>query len=84
MFMASITIRRLENATKERLRIRASHHGRSMEEEAREILRLALMGKRTAEQNLAESIRRRFADLGGVELHCEPRELARRPPIFGR
>ncbi len=36
--MASITIRRLENATKERLRIRASHHGRSMEEEAREIL----------------------------------------------
>ena len=37
--MASITIRNLEDDVKRRLRIRAAEHGRSMEEEAREILR---------------------------------------------
>ena len=78
--MASITIRRLEDMTKERLRIRASHHGRSMEAEAREILKVALIGKGTAERNLAESIRRRFAAVGGVELPNVPREPMR-PPI---
>lgn len=82
--MASITIRRLEGATKERLRIRASHHGRSMEEEAREILKVALTGKGTTERNLAESIRRRFAALGGVELADLPREPMRRPPNLGK
>ena len=38
--MASITIRNLDDDVKRRLRIRAAEHGRSMEEEAREILRL--------------------------------------------
>ena len=82
--MASITIRRLEDATKERLRVRASRHGRSMEAEAREILKLALTGKETTEPNLAESIRRRFAPLGGVDLAGLPREPMRQPPKFGR
>ena len=40
--MASITIRNLEVDLKRRLRIRAAEHGRSMEEEAREILRHVL------------------------------------------
>jgi len=35
--MATVTIRRLDEAVKSRLRIRAARHGRSMEEEAREI-----------------------------------------------
>ena len=82
--MASITIRRLEDTTKDRLRIRASHHGRSMEEEAREILKLALTRKGTTERNLAESIRRRFAALGGVELADLPREPMRRPLSLGK
>jgi plasmid stability protein len=81
--MASITIRRLEDATKERLRIRASRHGRSMEEEARAILKVALTGKDATGRNLAESIRRRLAPLGGVELANLPRERMRRPPKFG-
>lgn len=81
--MASVIIRRLEDATKERLRTRASRHGRSMEEEAREILRMALRGKPCPERNLAESIRRRFAALGGVELPDLPREPVRHPPSFG-
>jgi plasmid stability protein len=33
--MASITIRNLDDDVKQRLRIRAAEHGRSMEEEAR-------------------------------------------------
>lgn len=37
--MASITIRNLDDEVKRRLRVRAAEHGRSMEEEAREILR---------------------------------------------
>ena len=40
--MASITIRNLDDTLKRRLRIRAAEHGRSMEEEAREILRSAV------------------------------------------
>ena len=37
--MASITIRQLPETTKRKLRIRAAQHGRSMEQEAREILK---------------------------------------------
>ena len=37
--MASITIRNLDDDIKQRLRVRAAEHGRSMEEEARDILR---------------------------------------------
>src|SRR6266852_4357817 len=40
--MASITIRQLEENTKRKLRMRAALHGRSMEQEAREILKTAL------------------------------------------
>ena len=81
--MASITIRRLDDSTKERLRVRASQHGRSMEEEAREILKVAVTGKSALGRNLAESIRRRFAPLGGVKLAEQPRDPMRRPPNFG-
>ena len=37
--MDSITVRNLEDGLKHRLRIRAAENGRSMEEEARDILR---------------------------------------------
>jgi len=45
--MASITIRNLDEQTKSRLRVRAAHHKRSMEEEARHILRASLAEDRT-------------------------------------
>lgn len=80
--MASITIRRLEDATKERLRVRASRHGHSMEEEAREILKAAVASGGGSGGNLAQAIRRRFAPLGGVELDLPPREPIREPPTF--
>jgi antitoxin FitA len=40
--MAQILVRNLEDQIKGRLQVRAKRHGRSMEEEAREILRDAL------------------------------------------
>ena len=78
--MASITIRNLDHELKQHLRKRAAVHGRSMEEEVRVILRLALDEERTAPQDLGRAIRSRFAPLGGVELPVEPREPARESP----
>jgi len=79
--MASITIRNLDETLKRRLRIRAAEHGRSMEEEAREILRQAV-GKPAVPENLGEAIRRRFAASGGVELDIPPREPMPEPRRF--
>ena len=78
--MASITIRNIQDTLKAQLRIRAAHHHRSMEEEAREILRLALASPLPEESNLAAAIRRRFAPLGGADLVLPPREPIREPP----
>ena len=80
--MASITIRNLDDDVKTRLRIRASENGRSMEEEARVILRKAVERK-PGPRNLATAIRSRFAPLGGVELQIPPRQPMREPPVFG-
>jgi plasmid stability protein len=77
---ASITIRDLDEGTKERLRLRAARHKRSMEEEARNILRAAVAETETAETSLAAAIRRRFRPLGGVELRLASREPIREPP----
>jgi plasmid stability protein len=82
--MASITIRNLDDRTKDRLRMRAAHHKRSMEEEARNILRSALSEDVPERRNLAEAIGARFRPLGGVELQLPPREPMREPPKPGR
>ena len=82
--MASITIRKLDDVVKSKLRIRAARHGRSMEEEAREILKGALMQDMSRRSNMAESIRRHIAPLGGVELTIARREPIRRPPKLAR
>ncbi|WP_210880206.1 FitA-like ribbon-helix-helix domain-containing protein [Roseovarius autotrophicus] len=79
--MASITIRNLDDTVKRRLRVRAAEHGRSMEEEAREILR-QVVGQEKPAHNLAAAIRARVAPLGGVELDLPPREPMREPPTF--
>lgn len=80
--MASIVIRNLEEALKGKLRVRAARHGRSMEEEARQILRAALVEKIAAPTNLFAAIRRRIAPLGGVELKIPRRRSMREPPAF--
>jgi plasmid stability protein len=78
--MASITIRNLEDRLKSRLRVRAARHGRSMEEEARHILRAALAERERKTANLFDAIRRRIAPLGGANLAVPPRETLREPP----
>jgi len=78
--MASITIRNLEDSLKTRLRMRAASHGRSMEDEARTILRTALGKEEAAGQNLVQRIQARFASLGDVELPQPEREDMREPP----
>lgn len=79
--MASITIRNLDDDVKTRLRIRASTNGRSMEEEARLILREAVE-REASPKNLAKAIRARFAPFGGVELEIPARQPMRQPPSF--
>lgn len=78
--MAGITIRNLYEQTKARLRVRATLHGRSMENEVRHILREAVAddGERTG--NLVGTIRKRFQSVGGVELRLRVREPMRELP----
>jgi len=80
--MATLTIRQLDDRLKQRLRVRAAHHGRSMEEEAREILRCALASSKPPEKNLAEIIREHVAPFGGVDLKIPKRQSIRKPPDF--
>jgi plasmid stability protein len=82
--MASITIRRLDDAVKAKLRLRAASHGRSMEEEARELLKAGLGARPLLRLNLAESIRRHIDPLGGVDLALPRREAVRRPPNLAK
>ena len=75
--MATLTIRNLDERLKGRLRVRAALRGRSMEEEARQILRVALNDVEPLSTDLAERIRRRFAKLGDVQLPIAAREPVR-------
>jgi len=79
--MASITIRKLDDDVKSRLRVRAASNGRSMEEEARLILAEAV-GRESEPENLASFIHELFKPYGGVELELPPREPMREPPDF--
>jgi len=79
--MASITIRNLDDDVKRRLRVRAAEHGRSMEEEARDILR-QVVGQPNAPRNLGLAIHARFAALGGLELPPTKRGPMRSSPDF--
>ena len=78
---ATLTIRNVDAALKERLRIRAAEHGHSMEAELRDILK-ATLKEPPAEPHLYERIRARFAPLGGVYLELPPREPVGDPPRF--
>jgi len=80
--MASITIRNLGDGLKRRLRVRAAENGRSMEEEARDILRRTV-GEAPPPKDLGRAIHARFAALGGVELEFPERGPMRPPPKFG-
>jgi len=79
--MASITIRNLDDGVKSRLRVRAATNGRSMEEEARIILREAVE-EADSERGLGTRLHELFKPFGGVKLEIPPREPMREPPRF--
>lgn len=82
--MASITIRKLDEQVKLQLRFRAAVHGRSMEEEAREILSAAVQEKPGRAANLYDAMRANLkrAGIQGVELPEPKRGPWRKGPDF--
>jgi antitoxin FitA len=79
--MATLVIRHLDSALHASLKARAAAQGRSMDEEARQILRDGLAAEPfPAEQTLGAAMRALFAPLGGMELPSDLREYGTRPP----
>jgi plasmid stability protein len=78
--MATLTIRGIPDSLKKALRLRAAKHGRSMEEEARQLLRQAMTAERAA-ANLGSRIAARFGEVGGVNLPALRRTLPRTPDL---
>ena len=68
--MASLSIRRLDEKTYDRLRSRAARHGVSMEEEARQIL----MRATSPPERLGDLFLKVFGPARGVDLEMTPRE----------
>ena len=79
--MASLTIRNIEDSLKGGLRKSAANHGRSMEEEVRQILRRSLLREKSS-MGLGSRISKRFGAVGGVDLPETTRSRPRRAPGF--
>ncbi|WP_131748989.1 Arc family DNA-binding protein [Frankia sp. Cppng1_Ct_nod] len=75
--MAAVSIRDLDDGVRERLRVRAARHGRSMEAEIRAILAEAVSEPEDA-AGLAQTLLARFGALGGVDLQLPVRTQAPR------
>ncbi len=70
--MASLSVRKLDDDTLRRLRVRAAQHGVSMEEEVRQIIKLAV----STPERLGDLAVRLFAPAyGGAELELPEREI---------
>jgi plasmid stability protein len=81
--MATLVIRNVDAAVHTRLKARAAAHGRSMEEEARVILRQSLVTAPVdAAQTLGQAMRAIFEPLGGLDLPPIPPAPSREPPDF--
>src|SRR5690349_16374424 len=74
------SIRNLDDEVKERLRVRAARHGRSMEAEVRTILTDAVAEPREA-PSMFQALMDRFGELGGIELELS---AVRHPTPGGR
>lgn len=83
--MAQLVVRNLEQQVKNKLQRRAKRHGRSMEEEVREILRDATKNEGTNRRGLGTRIASHFRKIGlrkGEEIP-ELRGFTLEPPDFG-
>jgi antitoxin FitA len=79
--MAAVSIRNLDDTIRERLRIRAAAHGRSMEAEMRAILTEAVR-EPDDEATLFDALFARFGKLGGVDLDLPARSTPPRAADF--
>lgn len=78
--MSSLTIRNLDESVKNSLRVRAARHGRSMEEEVRQILQNIIAPEQVGQLSFAERINSRFAGLQVDPLPIPARQPVRTPP----
>jgi plasmid stability protein len=70
--MAAVSIRNLDDDIKERLRMRAASHGRSMESEIRAIL-VDAVTESDERRGMLPTLMERFGGLGGVDLEVPAR-----------
>ena len=82
--MAQFIVRDLEEDVKARLKRRAAHHGRSMEEEVRHILRNAVKDQNQRVAKLGSRITARFAKAGLTTDLPELRGQLPRSAEFGK
>lgn len=81
--MATLVIRNVDDSVHLRLKELAAEHGRSMEEEARLILRQGLgVAPLNTPKRFGQAMRAIFEPLGGAEFPEIPREPPRDPPDF--
>ncbi len=74
--MASLTLRNIDESLKTSLRISAAENGRSMEEEARQILKHHLLQKKST-LGIGTRISNRFKAAGGLDIPEIPRSAPR-------
>ena len=77
--MAVMTIRNLDEEVRDKLRVRAALHGRSMEAEARAILTAAV--DLPMERSLLDVLGKMREILDGEELQILPRDAGTRDPF---
>lgn len=80
--MAQLLVRQLDDDVKRKLQRRARRHGRSTEEEVREILRNAVRSEGTTHTPLGSRIAARFRRIGLEEEIPELRDQSARPAEF--
>ena len=74
--MATLTLRKVDDETHALLRRRASQNGRSMEEEARTILKAAVNPGVSRGEGLGTMIHKLFKPMGGGEVPQAPAAAA--------
>lgn len=79
--MAAVSIRNLDDTVRERLRVRAAAHGRSMEAEMRAILVEAVRDPGD-DEGLLGALAARFGEFGGVDLVLPSRSAPPRAVDF--
>jgi len=80
--MAQLVVRNLEDDVKAKLQERAKQHGRSTEEEVREILRNAVRIEPNETEPLGKRLRTLFGDIGLEEDIVEWRGQPAEPATF--